>query len=141
MSRQKLLSLGCLIGIAGMLGFAWTAGLEHRTGFVTFIYYVCQNLPSVCVSCGFVAVYQLAIDLYPMQIAATSAAIIVVYGRIGSICVSYIFEIFTNWQGFYFFLAALCFLTMVMQMTLLASAPPKWETINKKGKELNVKAF
>eukprot|EP00404_Azadinium_spinosum_P024545 CAMPEP_0180612018 /NCGR_PEP_ID=MMETSP1037_2-20121125/30139_1 /TAXON_ID=632150 /ORGANISM="Azadinium spinosum, Strain 3D9" /LENGTH=477 /DNA_ID=CAMNT_0022631595 /DNA_START=69 /DNA_END=1499 /DNA_ORIENTATION=- len=123
-SRRNMICIGSAIGILGMILFALTAGIQDRTYFQRVCYYFAQNAPSPTGGCIFLGVYQLSVDLYPVQAASTSAAVVLFCGRIGAIVGPFIFEAFPHWEYFYTFLAILCAISLILTMTLLGVPTP-----------------
>merc|ERR1719245_452452 len=129
-SRQSILRIGCALGIIGMVMFSLTGGIQERSPFQTAIYYFAQTVHHIACPCALLGAYQLAVDLYPVQAASTSAAVVIFTGRIGPIAAPFIFETFKNWQGFYYFIAILCAISFLMATMLLS--PPLPAAIDQK---------
>lgn len=73
-------------------------------------------------SCGvailFTVLFQLAVEMYPATSAATGASLVIGFGRVGAMIAPSLFDLmtkeFASWQAFYYFLAALNALGIVI---------------------------
>merc|ERR1740138_780990 len=88
------------------------------------MYFLAQNTPSLSCGCAFLGIYQLAVDLYPVEAASTSAAFVILIGRIGSILAPFIFEAFAAWESFYNLLSITSAITLLMTLWVIRSPVP-----------------
>jgi len=124
LSRKAMLCIGSIFGIGGMILFSLTGGLPERTPFQNGMYFLAQNTPSLSCGCAFLGIYQLAVDLYPVEAASTSAAFVILIGRIGSILAPFIFEAFAAWESFYNLLSITSAITLLMTLWVIRSPAP-----------------
>jgi len=122
-SRRSLLALGLLLGVAGMCLFAWTGSLQNRQGYQNYLYFAAQNAPGACATFSFIIIYQLAVDVYPVQVASTAAGLVLMVGKTGALVAPFLFTVFNDWWNFYYMLAQMAALSLLMCMTLLRFTP------------------
>merc|ERR1719203_1496339 len=94
-----------------------------RNSISELLYLISQNVPGVVPSLGFLACYQLAVDLFPVRARATSTAVIVSVGRVASILAPFLYEAFAAWQSFYILMVILCMVTLVLTLIFLPGSP------------------
>merc|ERR1719203_448972 len=94
-----------------------------RNSISELLYLISQNVPGVVPSLGFLACYQLAVDLFPVRARATSASVIVSAGRVASIMAPFLYEVFPTWQAFYCLMVFLCLTTLLLTLSLLPVRP------------------
>jgi len=131
---RSMLALGMSLGVAGPLVLAWTGGLKDRGQFQEGLYLIAQNSPVLAANACFLSCFQLSVDLYPVRVAATSAAVCVATGRLGSILAPYICEAMGSWQEFYGLLSALsCISLLVTMAVFFRDLPQEAEVLNTAG--------
>lgn len=123
MSRRSLLMLGLVIGMAGMFLFVNTGSILERASFQSIIYHVSQNSPGVCGTFGFAVIYQLAVEVYPVNLASTSVGVVLLCGKLGGLVSSYVYAMCFDWQEFYNILASMALFSLVLSLTLLNYSP------------------
>lgn len=119
MTCKSMLILATLVGQAGLMGFVRTASMANRSGPAEFLYLVLENAPSLASNLGFLACYQLSVDLFHVRSRATSAAICVSAGRLAAIVAPFIYEAMPFWQVFYIIMVGMCIVTLLMAIAFL----------------------
>lgn len=120
---RSMLGMGMSLGVAGPLLLAWTGGFEDRSWPQEGLYLAAQSLPQIAASACFLGCFQLSVDLYPVRGAATSAAVCVATGRLGSILAPYVCEAMGSWQLFYGLLSVLSCASLSVTMAVLLRNP------------------
>jgi MFS family permease len=128
LSRKSASILGLAVGTIWPILFAWSLATGLRTNFEALVYYVSQNLPMPTLNLLFMTTTQLSVDLYPSQIASTSAAIAVGFGRPGAMVAPLAFEGCGGWGYFYGLLSAFASASC---LGVMAFVPEKREAIER----------
>jgi len=126
MSRRSLFVLAWVLGIAGGISFAWSGKLQSRNYFQEIIYLVSQNLPGNGSIFGFLVVYQLAVDAYPINVASTAAGIVMMSGKVGCMVSPFVFELsgdVDHFGNFYMLLAIMGILSLGLALTSMSFVP------------------
>lgn len=112
--NRSFFLMGCVLGIISMLLLIATMGIPEKEGIVVVLYYIGVNLPTVAECAGFTAIYQLSVDLYPVNAAATSSGVVVTAGRLSAIVWPLLFEAvggLQQWHRYYYVLITMCAVT------------------------------
>lgn len=125
LSRRFLLTLGLVIGVIGTSLFAWSGSVEERDQFQEYVYFVSQNAPNASSTFCFLIIYQCAVDIYPVQVSSSAAGFVLMIGKLGALCGPFLFTVWNQWWSFYYMLAQMAGITLLMSLTFLRVTP--WE--------------
>lgn len=125
LSRRFLLTLGLFIGVIGTSLFAWSGSFEERDQFQEYIYFISQNAPNASSTFSFLIIYQCAVDIYPVQVSSSAAGLVLMIGKIGALCAPFLFTVWNQWWSFYYMLAQMAGVTLLMSLLFLRVTP--WE--------------
>jgi MFS family permease len=135
-SRRALLTLGLLVGICGMSALASSGSMMHHSQPQDNLFFAGQMAPGACGTFGFLIVYQLAVDAYPVQVASTAAGVILMTGKTGALAAPFLFTVWENWWNFYYLLVVFASISLVLSLAVLSFTPWKDEEAAEKADEV-----
>jgi MFS family permease len=121
--RRTLLTLGLVIGVAGMSLFAWSGSHPERSSMEEMLFSIVQHSPGTCSCLTFTIILQVAAEAYPPSVSATGTSLVLVAGKFGSILSPLIFLQCEAWWNFYWILVQMGVLSLVMCLTMLSFEP------------------
>lgn len=136
---RTILIVAGFVGTVGLAIFVHTASMLVRGFQAELLYLVSQNTPMLACALGILAVYQLAVDLFPVRARVISAGVCIAAGRVTAISAPFIFEAFAQWQHFYMLMAGLCCITSALAFMLLPSESGREELLPLHVKKVSTK--
>merc|ERR1719161_2329491 len=131
-SRRVTLLTAFSTGILVLVAYVQIGSMPVRTPLMESAFHCVLALFSFVPSIGFIALYQLAVEIYPTCASVTGGSIIIGWGRLGSLLTPIVFEMLNqgpdDWRWFMYLVAALCFsATMLLIAVNPSPLEEPWE--------------